>query len=233
MMFRPLPILSVLSLASLIILILLGNWQYGRYTSKLANVDEIAAPSSVMDVSVEIDTGNPGYAQNVYGKADGEPLWRRYVPGRLADTGELVMVLWDATGGPTPQALELNGLERDYEREANVFLRTSKAGLFALQDDPDQNIWYTFDADAMAAQLGYEVTVPVKVVETLELTVRNSEDMSRARRTDNPYAFETVIDPLPPERHFGYVLTWWGMAIGLIGVYLVFHHSQGRLRFRS
>jgi surfeit locus 1 family protein len=49
----------------------------------------------------------------------------------------------------------------------------------------------------------------------------------------NPYAFAKPLDPLPPERHFGYALTWWGMAIGLLGVYLALHHSKGRLRFRK
>ncbi len=233
MMFRPLPVLSFFSLISLVVLILLGNWQYERYTGKLDQPGFMASQPVVSAVELRIHTDNPGYAQNVYGVADGEPLWRRYVPGRLIDTNELVIVLWDATGGPQPQRLKLSELQPDYSREANVFIRDTKPGAFALPDDPDQGIWHTFDADAIARQLGYEVSAPVRVVETLALTVRNSEDMSRARRTENPYAFQEVIDPLPPERHFGYALTWWGMAIGLIGVYVVFHHSQGRLRFRS
>ena len=84
----------------------------------------------------------------------------------------------------------------------------------------------------MAERLGY-ASAPLRVVETVDVTVRNSADMSKARRTANPYAFAKLLDPLPPQRHFGYALTWWGMAIGLLGVYLALHHSQGRLRFRS
>jgi surfeit locus 1 family protein len=38
---------------------------------------------------------------------------------------------------------------------------------------------------------------------------------------------------LPPQRHFGYAITWWGLAIALIGVYLAFHYQKGRLRFRN
>ena len=40
-------------------------------------------------------------------------------------------------------------------------------------------------------------------------------------------------DSLPPQRHFGYAITWWGLAIALLAVYLAFHHQKGRLRFRG
>ena len=50
---------------------------------------------------------------------------------------------------------------------------------------------------------------------------------------DNPYARLRLDDELPPQRHFGYAITWWGLAMALIGVYLAFHHQKGRLRFRN
>ena len=50
---------------------------------------------------------------------------------------------------------------------------------------------------------------------------------------DNPYARLRLDDELPPQRHFGYAITWWGLAIALIGVYLAFHYQKGRLRFRN
>ena len=104
MTFRPLPVLSLFSLAALVILVLLGNWQYARYTEKLAQAD---APkvATFSDVTVEIDRSNTGNAQQVYGIIDGEAVWRRYVPGRL--DGELVLVLWDATSGTEPVPLAL------------------------------------------------------------------------------------------------------------------------------
>jgi len=36
---------------------------------------------------------------------------------------------------------------------------------------------------------------------------------------------------VPPGQHLGYALTWWGLAIGLIAVYLLMHMQAGRLRF--
>ena len=45
----------------------------------------------------------------------------------------------------------------------------------------------------------------------------------------NPFAQPGGSDVLPPERHLGYALTWWGLAGALVGVYLAFHARQGRL----
>ncbi len=232
MTFRPMPLLTVLSLASLVILVLLGNWQYARYQAKLASLAQVTVEKQAEMLQLTIDISNPGEAQNVYGVMDGEPVWRRYVPAFLAD-GTLVMALLDATGGPNTVALSIGDLDASYVRQANILMRPTSRGAFALQDQPDTDEWYTFDADKLARNLGYKTDSAVPVVESLVVTVRNSADLNRARRTDNPYAFMEVLDPLPPERHFGYALTWWGMALGLIGVYLVFHHSNGRLRFRS
>lgn len=228
MTFRPLPVLSLFSLAALVILVLLGNWQYARYTEKLAQAD---APkvATFSDVTVEIDRSNPGNAQQVYGIIDGEAVWRRYVPGRL--DGDLVLVLWDATSGtePVPLAIADTG---DYARRAHVFERPPQTGGLAASSKPEQDIWYGFNGPVMLENLGYEAGGST-VVESDIVTIRLAEDTSRARRTENPYATLQGRDPLPPERHFGYALTWWGMALGLIGVYLAFHHAQGRLRFRS
>ncbi len=232
MMFRPMPILTVLSVLSLIILVKLGNWQYGRYTQKMAVSETVRTEAPAEIVSAIVETDNAGMAQQVYGAIDGEPVWRRYVPARLDGDGERVLLLWDATGGPGSVPLLVADAGEPFSRVANVLTRTPIRGRFAAQDNPEGNEWYTLDPSAMARQLGYADAAP-RIVETLAVTIRNSADMSRARRAANPYAYETFRDTLPPQRHFGYALTWWGMAIGLLGVYFVFHHSQGRLRFRS
>ncbi len=226
------PVLSVLTLTSLVILVLLGNWQYDRYAGKMAaNAPEVQTVKPET-VAVSIAVKNTGMAQQLYGAMDGEPVWRRYVPGKLARTDELVLVLWDATGGPQPVPLRIANTDSDFARVGTVLDRPLQRGTFAAKDDAANNLWHSMDTAGMVERLGYPA-VPVRVVETVDVTVRNSADMSKARRTANPYAFEKVLDPLPPQRHFGYALTWWGMAIGLLGVYLALHHSLGRLRFRS
>ena len=235
MIFKPMPVLTLLSIASVIILVLLGNWQYARYGEKTRDA-EIAKTEPLRDdlslrVEAVVDTNSDRYAQQVYGAIDGEPVWRRYVPATL-ETGERVLALWDATGGPQPVQLSLSELAPEYIRQANILRRSGKRGTFAFEDEPSENLWYSMVPTDMMSNLGFPAE-NVRVVETLDVTIRNSEDMSRARRSANPFAYEKMRDPLPPERHFGYAITWWGMAIALLGVYFALHHARGRLRFRS
>lgn len=236
MTFKPMPILTLLSIASVIILIVLGNWQYARYGEKTRDA-EVAKTEPLRDdlalrVEATLEQKADVFAQQVYGAIDGEPVWRRYLPATILETGERVLVLWDATGGPKPIPLTMDGLTPAYIRQANVLRRSGESGAFAFDDEPLKNLWYTMRPAAMMANMGYP-SENVRVVESLDVTIRNSDDMSRARRSANPFAYEKMRDPLPPERHFGYAITWWGMAIALLGVYFALHHARGRLRFRS
>ena len=227
MTFRPMPLLTVLTIVSLVILVLLGNWQYARYSEKKAQGQVENDPFET--ISVEVDTANPGNAQQVYGIVDGEAIWRRYVPGRINGEGPVVLLLWDAVAGTDPVPLQLANLG-NFEGRANAFERPAQTRGLAGSSKPERDLWYGFNAAAMLTNLGYSES-DARVVEPDTMRVVLATDMSRARTTQNPYAMLTGRDPLPPERHFGYALTWWGMAIGLIGVYIAFHRSQGRLKF--
>ena len=227
MTFRPMPLLTVLTIVSLVILVLLGNWQYARYSEKKAQGQVENDPFET--ISVEVDTANPGNAQQVYGIVDGEAIWRRYVPGRINGEGPVVLLLWDAVAGTDPVPLRIAGLS-DFEGRANAFERPAQTRGLAGSSKPERDLWYGFNATSMLANLGY-TQEDSRVVEPDMMRVVLATDTSRSRTTENPYAMLTGRDPLPPERHFGYALTWWGMAIGLIGVYIAFHRAQGRLKF--
>lgn len=233
MRFQPMPILTLLSVICVVILIVLGNWQYERFETKMAAQ---GAPERVEAPAIEsvtlLDLGDVRI-QQVYGVIDGEPVWRRYAPAELDGATNWVLVLVGVTGGPTPKPIALNDVEPI--QQAPMLRRdpvTYPRGLFANPDDPEKNLWYTFDGRNLADKYGFE-TVPAFILEPVELNIVSSDDPNRVRKTTNPYAYETPPDPLPAERHFGYAITWWGMAMALLGVYLALHHARGRLRFRS
>ncbi|MEM7328544.1 MAG: SURF1 family cytochrome oxidase biogenesis protein [Pseudomonadota bacterium] len=231
MTFRPMPVLTVLTLASLIILILLGNWQYERYTDKLTNPDAAEQAETSQKLRVEIDLAHPGNVQQVYGFADSEPIWRRYAPGQIEGTGETVLVMVEATGGAQPIPALISTLPDSITLDGLIAAKSPSSSAFSGRDDPDADLWYTLDRTKLADRLG--LAEAPRVVEPIVMSVRNASDLSQSRQTLNPYAFSRPVDPLPPERHFGYALTWWGMALGLIGVYVALHHSRGRLRFKK
>jgi surfeit locus 1 family protein len=100
MTFRPLPLLTVLSLVSLGILIWLGNWQYGRYLGK-QNMDPAELPP-VQSITADVIDLPGKSVQNIYGIADGEPIWRRYVLVTRVSDGATLLMAADATGGANP-----------------------------------------------------------------------------------------------------------------------------------
>lgn len=228
MTIRPMPLLSVLSLASLVILVLLGNWQYSRYSEKMARPAAETA-EQLESLTVAIDRTHPGDVQQVYGFADSEPIWRRYAPGEVAGTGETILVMVDATGGPNPVPTAISDLPGTVSYEGILSTKAASSGGFSARDNPEADQWYRFDPAALAERLGVEGTP--RVAEPVIMTVRNAASMDQSRQSPNPYAFAKPLDPLPPERHFGYALTWWGMALGLIGVYLALHRARGRFKF--
>ncbi|MEL6828718.1 MAG: SURF1 family cytochrome oxidase biogenesis protein [Pseudomonadota bacterium] len=233
MRFQPMPILTVLSLLSIIFLIVLGNWQYERFSSKMAaEASPIRTETPALRDITLLDIGSAS-VQQVYGVIDGEPVWRAYVPMALETEAEWGLFLFGVTGGPSPT--EIATVDVQTSIQSRVLVRDPKSyprGMFANADDPDNNQWYTFDASGLAEKYGFDVP-PTKVFEPVQIDIVSSDDPSRSRQTVNPYAYETPPDPLPAERHFGYALTWWGMAMALLGVYLALHHARGRLRFRS
>ncbi len=229
MTFRPMPILTVLSIVSLIILVLLGNWQYARYSEKIENPTAIEEAESSVRMRIILDRSNAGNAQQVYGFASSEPIWRRYVPGTIEATGEPVLAMVEATGGADLLPISIANFPETVTFDGLITQRAASDSRFAAKYDPAADTWYTLNPPEMAKRLGLAETP--RVAEPVMMTVRNAANLDQTRQTLNPYAFAKPVDPLPPERHFGYALTWWGMALGLVGVYLGLHYSQGRLKF--
>jgi len=90
-------------------------------------------------------------------------------------------------------------------------------GLFTPADDPKTNVWYLRDPKAMAAAKNWPTAAPFYIDE------------------EQPVPPGGV--PLPgklsvqlPDNHLQYALTWFGLALALAGVYVVW--LAGRLRRR-
>ncbi|MEM1037158.1 MAG: SURF1 family cytochrome oxidase biogenesis protein [Pseudomonadota bacterium] len=232
MTFRPMPILTVLSIISFAILIMLGNWQYERYSQKADPAfKDGAALATFETVEVMLHPDAAGNVQQVNAILNGEAVWRRYVPVLIES--EAAMLALDATGGIDPIAMPLNAVQIPATLRVNRFKKPAQRSWVTNPDRPEQDIWFTRDAAGMAANTGLTIDGDPFLAEPEFLIVRFAEDLSRTRQADNPYAYEQTRDPLPAERHLGYALTWWGIAIGLIGIYVVMHTSTGRLRFRA
>ena len=87
--------------------------------------------------------------------------------------------------------------------------------LFTPADDPARAQWFTRDPGAIATANGLERVAPFTI-----------DADSSAVPGGLPQGGETVLDI--PNNHLSYALTWFGLALGLGGVFVVF--AARRLR---
>lgn len=99
--------------------------------------------------------------------------------------------------------VELAGVARDRS--------VARRGFFQPEDDPAGRRWYAWDLPRMAAEAAGSDLLPVVLV---------ADPAPGAAPGDLPRATPVRVDL--PDNHLGYALTWYGLAAGLLGTYLVF-----------
>ncbi len=218
---RPLPVMTALSVVALVVLVILGQWQWARYDEK--KLLSVTPPSTV---ALEPFVALPEGLQLVFGARDGAPGWRVFQPVRYGE--RVVFVDCDYVPGPAPpgwRAVASCKALAQARAVSGVVVTPKGGGAFAAKGDPARRIWYAIDLDAMAAAAG------LAAVESHYLAMPYLDATGAA--APNPFAASAAgAEPLPPERHLGYALTWWGLAGALIGVYLAFHARLGRFTIR-
>jgi len=229
--------MTIAALVALVILVGLGNWQMRRLAWKETLIAQVNArvelpPAPLAEVlgygmSDDI-TYTPAIVSGVFDHAreihlfgqnlDGfagyfiyTPLMRDGDPTVIVNRGFVPVPLKDPAARPEGQVeghVTLTGLVRAP--------RTGNA--FQPQNDADRNEWFTANLDEMASHLGEVHVVPVFV------------DAGAASNPGRwPQGGQTRISFR--NNHLGYALTWYGLAVTLLGVYIAVHIGAGRMGF--
>lgn len=212
--------MTVCAVISLAILVMLGNWQWQRYQEKQAN-----AAAVIEWVAFDGDrvVGGPFYVSTIL---NGQSAWRVVL---AVDAGADVVLISEVL---------FYGIEPPDLASPNEALISHDEGVFATPTGPNRftpapngNRLFSYDVRAIADQLDAEAAdrLSEEVYEPRELAI--FDETGGGDLIPNPWADPVLADPLPPARHLGYALTWWGMGIALLVMYLVFHINAGRLRF--
>lgn len=216
--FRPLPLMTVLMLAAFAVLLMLGRWQYERYTLKTALADQ-----PVPEATLESYEPIPDGLQFVSGVRNGEPGWRVFAPVQSGD--EIIFVDADFIPGvetPVVSEVRFPASLRFGAPVGGASIRPEPLGPFTLPPRPLERIWFGVELEAMGRAAGLE--------NVADFYIAAPYLGADGRAQDNPFAHAPGVDPLPPARHLGYAVTWWGLAAVLLGVYFAYHGSVGRLR---
>jgi len=221
--FRPLPLMTVLTLIALAALVGLGRWQWDRFEAKSAAADEPIAEMTVADYQPI-----PGSIQFMYGVRPDtrEQGWRVFAPVQYGDT----IVFIDAdfipeVTPPNPDEVRVPTALRLGAPISGASIRPEPPAPLTRSPDPLRRLWFAVDLDAMGRNGGLE--------NVADYYIAAAYVGADGRATSNPFALAPGADVLPPARHLGYALTWYGLAIVLLVIYLAYHTSVGRLRLRA
>jgi surfeit locus 1 family protein len=226
---------SVMTVAALVLLISLGNWQMQRLAWKEGLIAAIEARTHADPIdAAEIETR----------AADGSDIeyTRAKVAGRLLNEKELHLYALDSKYGPgyhviTPLERDDGSIvfinrgyvpldlkdpakraqgQRDGEVEIVGLVRHPEtAGTFTPDNDTAANIWYWRDLDGMAAAaLGpdHARVAPFYI----------DAEAGRAASDAGSWPKGGVTRLELPNRHLEYALTWYGLAVALIAIFAAF-----------
>jgi surfeit locus 1 family protein len=100
---------------------------------------------------------------------------------------------------------------------SGIVRREGERNMFTPAADERDRMWYWRDIEGIARSLGVTLRAPIVIV---------------ADQPANPGGLPRFpgyrVDI--PNNHLQYALTWFGLALALLGVYVVYHVRNGRLR---
>ncbi|HXV73618.1 MAG TPA: SURF1 family protein [Sphingomonadales bacterium] len=226
---------GVAAAAGVAVLIGLGLWQVQRLEWKTALLGRIAANMAAASVEFPMDADAfslPGLEE--YRRVCAEGVFRHddelylFAPDRLGHPGFHIIAPLAREGGTAvlvnrgfvppakkDPATRAEGQVEGMVRVCGILRLDEEKRLFAPENDPEANLWYVRDAPAMAGALSLETKHPAFI---------------DADETPNegglPVGGQTRLDI--PNHHLGYAITWFGLALALLGVFAAFAWQRRR-----
>lgn len=228
-MVRILPEITVA--IGIVVLLGLGTWQMQRLAWKEALIAErdagmaqppIALPDNLAD-GLDVDfrpvtvTGIFRHdLEQLYGtRARSNVLGHHLLTPLIRENGQAILIDrgWVPADQAHPAARPAGQLEGMQTISGIARSRgDDRQGFFTPDNDSGDRRWYHYDLEAMSAAVGLDL-LPI-VVEAD--TTPNPGGLPIGGRTETALA----------NNHLHYALTWYGLAVALIGVYTLFRRQQ-------
>lgn len=230
MRFAPGKPLTIAALLGLVVLCLLGTWQarkIGPKTALITSIQNGLKGDAVSLASLPSETTSaqdyqrvsfdgaflPGTALALYGtNLSGRSGKHLYGAIRTANGRTIVASL-----GWVPFDAPDYNLPTATTRFSGVLVPEGQKGPFTSENDPDGNFWYWAEIDSMAAVFGATSSFDHRVI-------LDAQDGAAARGL--PLGGQVRVNI--PNDHFEYALTWFGLGLALLGVYIAFGLQRGR-----
>ena len=225
--FKPRLWPTLFSITMVVCLVLLGNWQFERLDWKLGLIEKLETLASMAPVSLPIGTVD----------MDELEYMSVSVTGSFNNDQEMTLYSIGPNGGPgydlfTPFTVNDGSVviinrgwvhEKIKSQSARPVSLTmgevTIAGLlrkpwgklwYGPENEPDNNNWYYGDINGMARTQNLQNVFPMFLYAAVK---GGDKDFPIAGRTN----FNIV------NNHLDYALTWFGLAIVLVGIYFIAH----------
>ncbi len=239
--FRPRLWPTIMTIPILIILCLLGNWQVARLDWKLDLIEKLETRYGLPAVALPVTLTEPddwlyrhvtltghfkfNQEMTLYGVGpNGKPGYDLFTPLLIRnDKGSERYVIINRGWVPENLKEQVTRPETLYAGEVQVtgVLRKSwKKERFAPENDIARNIWYFGDLEAMAKAQNLGDVFPMFLY-----------DVKIPEKGGYPIGGRTRLKIV--NNHLDYAMTWYGLAIVLVIIYLIFNSRREDLGPRA
>jgi len=239
--FRPDLFLTVAAVLALAVLVRLGVWQLDRLAWKNELIATVETHLSAPAVPLGDLLDRPGRTvealafrpATVTGRFDHEREIHLYARNDEGMPGYRILTPLDRSSGP-PILVDRGFVPTDYKARARrpgglvtgeqqisgILRRPVGRGFFTPETDLADNIWFALEPFSAVRDFVQRPALLPVIFEAAE-----QPNLSALPR-GGPLQVEFKND------HLGYALTWFGLALTLIGVYVAYHVQTGRLQLR-
>ena len=232
--FRPALWMTVFSVIALGILITLGSWQLYRMQWKAELITEFENRAHSTPVSLaSVPFDNPPRYQRVFvegvwlhehevqltGRTFEGTAGYHIITPLLSDDDQIILINrgWVSQDYRKPEERPAT-LTEGVVRIDGIIKLPAKKGYFVPENDLADGDWFTLSIADISRHTG----LGDNMIKTFTVD---------ALRPDGPYVLPigAGVNITLPNNHWQYALTWYGIAIGLVGVYFSWHRQAGRL----
>lgn len=237
MTFRPALWMTVAAIPALAMLLYLGTWQVLRMQWKDALIAEFtmrataqaitpppasaAADMRYQRLSVTGEWMHHAEVQLTGRTFEGTAGYHVITPMRLEDGRVLIMNRGWVSQDYRRAEKRPSSLDQGRVSVDAILRLPARKGYFVPVNYPDQDDWFTLNISDIAAHHNLDEVITAYTADVM--------------RPDGAYVLPigAAVEINIPNDHWHYALTWYGLALGLIGVYASWHVQAGRLRFNK
>ncbi|MEM6495876.1 MAG: SURF1 family protein [Pseudomonadota bacterium] len=250
---------TLFSVAALAVLINLGNWQWQRKAWKEALIEQLAQsgkaePKSLAEMNLDRETDELRFRRvrlsgafadagqsieevHVWTPDQGKTSWRVISPFRLkqpvsykGERRNWVLVIRGRIAQADKSTARRPGGQVSGQQEIIGRLRFAETNWATPPPNIKTNEWYALDLTGMlqALQARRGTDLPPSDFESKALPFFVEAERALA---PPPAPQPDLKSVYLSNRHLEYAVTWWGLALTLVGVYIAF--ARARLRGQS